>query len=299
LRTLTLALISWLFLSASSPTFAEEIQTNSCDFRSPESIHEVNLAQTDTSKDLSLGIDLPNESCNQVLALMNGDSIVESDPGCNSSSYSLNGSKWKSAFNWAYNSAGEVSPLSLDRIKDAMMVWQSATNRCQDGSFNTSLKLNFGGPTKVTSSMVIQSDSNSFPLATDKAGKACDLSAHDGINLISWGRLPGDVFGTACTYLYPGTRTIIEADIMFNIAPPFEFYERPEWWLCNYRMQLLINTATHEIGHAIGMSHVSDLDKQIMSSSGQFCYADRVGLAAGDYVGYKTLYEIKSIYVAE
>lgn len=83
---------------------------------------------------------------------------------------------------------------------------------------------------------------------------------------------------------------------MFNTHPPYEFFEFENPSDCLYRGQLLINTATHEFGHAIGLLHVDPKSGQMMSPHGVRCSLDRVGLGTGDYSGYKHLYEIRDLY---
>jgi len=271
----------------SQPCFAGEADAESCSdglsFVEPGFVTEYGQP---TSEEETTNFQSISQNCLQYLSVANGDSLVESDTGCASVAFSSSGETWKSTFGWFYNPKNEVSPLALDRVKEAMNYWRFAVNRCTGESFITTLGIQYLGTTATSQSMVV----------SNKA--VCDKTRHDGKSVISWGLLPPDVFGVACRYAYPGSRTISEADIMFNTQPPFEFYEFENSSACSFRMQLLVNTATHEIGHAIGLLHVSTADNQIMSSGGKSCSIDYVGLAAGDYAGYKSLYQDRSIYEA-
>jgi hypothetical protein len=111
----------------------------------------------------------------------------------------------------------------------------------------------------------------------------------DGVNVVSFGRLPDQVVAVTCTYV---DRTDIwQSDIMLN-AQPGMFTLSPDDGRCadSYDLEAVM---THERGHSFGLGHVVESEGSndlTMSSVMSACDASARTLGWGDVLGLSLIY---------
>jgi hypothetical protein len=79
--------------------------------------------------------------------------------------------------------------------------------------------------------------------------------AQDGTNVIGWARLvPKTTLAAAWTYTDAATNRVLEADVFFNTQQPWGVLSA-----CNSASAYDVEgVGTHEVGHILGLEHVSD-----------------------------------------
>jgi hypothetical protein len=130
-----------------------------------------------------------------------------------------------------------------------------------------------------------------IPLDTraDDAGQttrrpAC--SSYDGYNVVGFKSLSGNTLAVTCYWTMSGR--IVEADIQIN--------NNEAWALSTVgclRKSLLEATMTHEVGHAFGLGHVSELTHGRLTMSpllDGLCNNNESTLGLGDVRGLEALY---------
>ena len=214
--------------------------------------------------------------------LIDGGGAGSGDLGCFSSSYALNGYKWTTSYNWYYDNLNESSSRALAAIKSGMRNWTSPVNRCTGATFNTKFRSQYLG-------LTIENH-----VAT---GIESCLGLGDGVNVVGWRQAPVDVLGYTCKSI-SSSGSYTSADIYFNTLYNSTFYDYPDLSLCGVGDYFLVNTATHEFGHAIGFNHAAADSHQIMAPVADYCFKEKTGLAPGDYSGLLKIYGSEVLYEA-
>jgi hypothetical protein len=107
--------------------------------------------------------------------------------------------------------------------------------------------------------------------------------ARDGVNVIGWARLvPRNTLAAAWTYTDAATGRVLEADIFFNTSQSWGVLSG-----CNSVSSFDVeNVGTHEVGHILGLEHVSDAAKMAtMYPSAPAGEVKKRTLTAGDVAG--------------
>lgn len=202
--------------------------------------------------------------------------------GCNQSVYSLHDTRQDHAFLWVVNVASIPSYLdragTLQALRRATATMDRARTTCPNGRRLTPAlpRAMYDGPTEREAN--ITAEALCFPPANS-----------DGINVVSFGRLPVDVVAVTCTYTDRGE--IWQSDIMLNDQPGL-FTLDPFHGRCvdSYDLQAVM---THERGHSFGLAHVSEDvegDHLTMSSILARCDASGRTLGWGDVLGLSRVY---------
>lgn len=201
---------------------------------------------------------------------------------CATSAYKLDGPRRNQVFTWVLNVSTVPSYLdraeavrAIDRATDTIA---RARSDCPEtrGLRAAVPRVIYAGPTQHQANVTPSSDC--FP--TDNT---------DGINVVSFGRLPEDVVAVTCTYTYRGD--IWQSDIMLNNAPGL-FTTNPDAPSCHvaYDLQAVM---THERGHTFGLGHVPEdqtTGALTMSSLMGRCDPSARTLGTGDVAGLARLY---------
>lgn len=122
----------------------------------------------------------------------------------------------------------------------------------------------------------------------------------NGANEIGWASLSAKGFSNAIaiTYLWRtiAAKQILEADIVYNNDPGFGWFTAPtqtgdpnSWTSANTGLFDLINIASHEDGHFIGLDHVQETEHTLYPYSATDEVKKR-SLECGDIAGARNLY---------
>ncbi len=152
----------------------------------------------------------------------------------------------------------------FDAVGKAVATWQSQLQSCSslsltDGARSTSRFVGFFGAFRNENLALFRARKCS---AVVPAGKAC-LSSLDGCanEFDCWDHQEGAIAITTTSY-EPSTGRILDADIEFN-TPSFLFttVDAPPCLAGHYSLDCVTtdiqNTATHELGHLMGLGHIS------------------------------------------
>ena len=128
---------------------------------------------------------------------------------------------------------------------------------------------------------------NLFNYAGSSNKDYADFSARDGENTIAWGNYPQSGVIAVTFIWYTRTRQILEFDMLFDT----------DWTWGNVEtsgngVMDLQNIATHELGHAVGLSDLYKPTATLETMYGYSDYGDTIkrSLYFGDIAGIKSLY---------
>ena len=202
--------------------------------------------------------------------------------GCAQWAYLTDGTRQRNEFTWVLNVSSV--PAYLDRAQ-AVHAVRSATETIALGRSNCPPGDNAGAALpRVLYAGPTQREANVTP-----AGECFPPGNTDGINAVSFGRLPEDVAAVTCSYTYRGD--IWQSDVMLNDAPGV-FTTTPDDASCLDSFDLQ-SVMTHERGHSFGLGHVPEgpgTAALTMSSMMGRCDPSGRTLGPGDVAGLLRLY---------
>ncbi len=201
--------------------------------------------------------------------------------GCAQWAYTTRPSRQHHTFTWVLN-VSSVPPY-LDRaqaeraIDRATKTVAHARSNCLAAPVGADLpRVIYAGRTTREANVTPEADC--FPTGNS-----------DGINVVSFGRLPQDVVAVTCSYTYRGD--IWQSDMMLNDAPGV-FTTTPNAASCRDSFDLQA-VATHERGHSFGLGHVPEspaTDSLTMSTMMGRCDTSGRTLGRGDVAGLNRMY---------
>lgn len=187
--------------------------------------------------------------------------------------YISSGALWKTKEDWVVNPTNTVgldTQYVFDTVQTGIHQWQDAA----DGKINGSLVSIFGTGTQTSTPLTL------------------DTVAPDGQNEVLFGSIDGDST-IAVTYVWglfggsPKTREIIEWDMVFDQ----ESFQWTQDGTTNPNAMDFANIATHELGHAFGLTHpdgsCADETMYAYANNGE---TKKITLNAGDIAGINKLY---------
>lgn len=202
--------------------------------------------------------------------------------GCDQTAYVAHGSRQYHSFLWLVNAS--TIPAYLDRagalraIRRGTAAMDRASTPCSDA----------GGPAPTLPHAIYDGPTERHANVTPE-GLCFRPGNTDGINVVSFGRLPGHVVAVTCTYTDRGD--IWQSDIMLSDDPGL-FTLDPYDGHCvgDYDLQAVV---THERGHSFGLAHVPEgvgSDHLTMSQGLARCDASARTLGRGDVLGLAHVY---------
>lgn len=186
------------------------------------------------------------------------------------SSFVKSGRSWSGTYKWWYKSNGQPSTSSLDRIKAAASVWDGVVAVCGTTLGNNAVQ-SYGGT------------ATNYPSVTTSGG----CSGGDSGSVVGWGAIndtDNKILALACSYYFGGPT--LEADIKFDSGRSWFVSSSTSGCSSKYDLQ---GVATHEMGHAFGLSH-KDGTGQVMQSTAATCGTSQRALGYGDAYGIKSIY---------
>jgi hypothetical protein len=198
------------------------------------------------------------------------------DPACFDDAYNLVGFAWHRRYEWYYNVAS--TPPQFDP-NDVLAVIETSINNV------TSEYNDCGRPDAISIEALYVRDTTRTP-CTDFG---------DSLNVIGWGKIPTDLspdtIAYTCPYNDATAGEINEADIVISTDVNWALSQDK----CFFE-ELLEPTVTHEMGHVLGLGHVSETDHPDLTMSTESngpCNDDEATLGLGDMLGLEKLYPPK------
>ena len=200
-------------------------------------------------------------------------SITASPRPCNDTKYNLQGPKWTSTLKWRFKSSTTPSYLTASAVVTVL----------KRGFSNITGERNDCGRTDHVSATQSYLGTTSHGIGVTSDGHC---GASDGANTVGFGALPSGVLAITCVRSIASR--IVESDIRFS--------NRVTWALsltsCSNDVMLEAVT-THEVGHAFGLSHVSESTHGRLTMSTYIdglCENQESTLGNGDMKGLEALY---------
>jgi hypothetical protein len=202
---------------------------------------------------------------------------------CGGAAYTTYGAKWYVAPTFRINAASHPKSVTqtqwVNNITSAAATWANGVNRC--------------GYAQTTNSQIkVTSAGTTTRLANISDNATCQTP--DGLSVVSAGNLPGSdatggTYGYTCLWWTTGStpNRITEADVKMDGV---DWTYIPTGAACNNHLDLL-SGLTHELGHFVGLNHVSEATYPtlVMSPTINRCEVNRK-LGDGDYKGRASLY---------
>lgn len=200
--------------------------------------------------------------------------------GCDDSHYNLADRVRKQPLYWGLGDGARPTAMStdnaLDALRDAAHTINTTDNPCGMGN-RSNVVMDYSGPTL--------SEANFSTISGSTGCQAPDNT--DGFSVVDFGNL-GEINGNpqpiAATCNWGGQGTIWQSDVRFNVVD-HAWTNSPGSASCGFGIDLQ-SVATHEFGHAMGLSHAGgDASRLTMKSGTPPCTSWRRDLGRGDVLG--------------
>jgi hypothetical protein len=200
--------------------------------------------------------------------------LTASLPPCRDGGYALYPAKWTKAMNWYFNAVS--TPSNVTQAGAAIAFSNGANNI-------TSARNDCGLRDQVSAT-------NAYKGATTRSPNISSTAtclSPDGVSVVGFGDLPSTMVGYACWWSYNNATT--EADIVLNKVDFAWSVNVPAGCSNRYIIQ---DVATHEFGHAFGLTHVSESTHGglTMSPTMMPCQTAEETLGLGDINGLNAKY---------
>lgn len=203
-----------------------------------------------------------------VLDFISNDASVQAQAStitkCSNNAYSLLAQHWGGTYKWYYNPTNQPLALAESLMSSAMSTWKSGTNQCTGFTYANNLSYSKLGTVA------------SEPNAVSQSGTCSGFNSRNGIG---WGPISTGAVAATCNK-FSGS-LMVESDIKFSTNYGW-FVSAGTSCVSGMDFQ---GVATHELGHVLGMSHVSNVTGQTMKVSGSDCDTGMRRLGWGDLEG--------------
>ena len=206
------------------------------------------------------------------------------NPECNQDAFNTHPKKWYSTWNWwigdgvhpAGTTFAEFRDVAIDSVNN--VTW--AFNDC-------------GRPDSISATQSYKG-ANTHESNIRNVNGDVECGTPDGFSIIDAGTLAGTrVLAATCAWYVPhdGRDQITEADIKFDTSREFLFTLSPDAKGCDWEFDVE-SVLTHEVGHAYGMTHVSEATypRMTMSTATNPCDRSARTLGKGDMLGLESMY---------
>lgn len=198
-----------------------------------------------------------------------------SPPKCDDPAFNLiNGASWPTSYDWSFRRS--TTPDELTR-RDATKALRQSVSNITGTRNGCGLADRVGLTNEYQGSTTQPSDVSSTPSCAAKPG------SH---NVTEFGPIRGGVIAATCTYSTGPDGDIVAADIRMST--------NVEWWTGGQCTEAFGVRAvqTHEVGHAVGLAGVDELDhgNLTMSAINDRCSNFEASLGRGDVLGLRALY---------
>jgi hypothetical protein len=208
--------------------------------------------------------------------------VASSPAACDDGYYNLAGWHENDLHLW-YFARGTTPPeLTAD----------DATSALRAGVTNITHSDNDCGLTDEVSATSNYGGSTGRRAEVDSLGNCASFFGTDGYNVVDFGKLPSDRLGQTCTWYWPISNEVAEADTRLNKVSPIFWTVTPASPSCSNQYDVE-GVATHEWGHVYGLAHVSEADHGNLTMSTQNngpCQASERTLGLGDVLGLRAIY---------
>lgn len=192
----------------------------------------------------------------------------------------FSGKKPSQIYNWWYRPAGQPNSNSLSRIGESFITWKSGVNRCNSTIIPNNYETNYEGNSTLSLPIVMDMDVSPSPICVTPASQK---------DLVGWTWMSSDILGVACKTSLNQSTGSYRVSLAFNTNSTIDWYAGFDPLGCTGNKYDLKGVATHEVGHSLGLSHISH-SGQVMKYSAGPCEIDMRGLGYGDVHGVATIY---------
>lgn len=203
-----------------------------------------------------------------------GQDGFEIQNACTDGAYNLNGHRWSTTLSWRFQVGSRPKGFSATGTAAAL---RRAASNIAAGRNNCDL------PDAISATHSYRGTTSRAP----NIGSSGGCRGRDGVNVVGFGTLPSGYLGMTCWWTFNGR--VVEADIKLNKAYYHWYINRPSG--CSYKWSIE-GAATHEFGHAFGLSHVSEANHGSLTMSPviRACQDAERTLGLGDILGLRALY---------